>query len=109
MTSRFVMVCALLAAIAVPAGMARADWPADKKKAFTADCLSSCLENPKVATGRKGGCSNYCSCVLTDALREFSEADYAQLERDFDAEKKTSATEKFRAIFPVCNKRAWGP
>ena len=89
-------------------GPAAADWNRAQRGEFTTDCVESCQENPNVHPTRRAECAAYCGCVMGEAEKFISEPEYTQLDqiaRDGGEHPKLT---RFRALFPVCNKRIFG-
>ncbi len=103
--TRIVLVTAMIAALVSPAS---AEWNRTQRGNFTADCLESCQTNPNVHPTRRAECGAYCGCVLGEAEKFITSADYEE-QNKLVADGKTSPTiERFRKLFPMCGTRVFG-
>ena len=87
---------------------ASADWSREQRGQFTADCVQSCQANPKVDASRRAECGAYCGCVMGEAEKFMTSADYDSLDALVKADKTSPMLERFRKIPPVCNRRIFG-
>jgi hypothetical protein len=102
---RIALVAALVAGLVSPAS---AEWNRTQRGDFTTDCLESCQANPKVHPTRRAECGAYCGCVLGEAEKFITSADY-EVQNKLVADGKTSPTiERFRKLFPMCGTRVFG-
>jgi hypothetical protein len=106
MLPRLLLGCACI--VVLTAASAAYEWNPVQKRVFMEDCLKSCRDNPTVSEPRKPLCTDYCQCVMKDGQDRFSAAEYDQMDDDSRAGRKTPKLEAFAALFPVCNRRAFG-
>ena len=102
---RTALVLFLLLALSLPAV---ADWNRSQRSQFNADCIGSCQDNPNVYPSRRAECPAYCSCVMGEAEKFMSEADYDRLDKLARDGGSEPMLERFRALFPICNTRIFG-
>jgi hypothetical protein len=99
----------VLSSLIGPAGPAGAEWSGVHRSQFTNDCLRSCQENPKVHRSRYGECPTYCSCIVNEAEKFISEPEYTRLEKATLNGGSDPNLDRLRALYPMCNKRVFGP
>jgi hypothetical protein len=104
--ARSVVVVSLLLGLASPAG---AEWSSLHRSQFTNDCLKACQGNPKVDRSRHGECPTYCSCIVSEAERFISEAEYYRLEKVALNRGSDPNLDRLRALYPMCSKRVFAP
>ncbi len=94
------------AAIATPAA---AQWSPEQRTSFVNDCLATCRKNPNVPERRRPQCDDYCTCVMAEGQRLFSEQDFERINNDFIARRQTADVKRFQELAPVCNRKAFAP
>jgi hypothetical protein len=102
---RIALFAALVAGLVSPAS---AEWNRSQRGDFTADCLETCQKNPKVHPTRRAECGAYCGCVLGEAEKFITSADYEVQNRLVEAGKTSPTIERFRTLFPMGGKRIFG-
>jgi hypothetical protein len=102
---RTALTLCLLFVLAAPAS---ADWNRSQRGQFSADCISSCQANPSVHPSRRSDCRAYCGCVMGEAEKFMSEADYDRLDQLARDGGSDPMLDRFRALFPTCNTRIFG-
>ncbi len=102
---RIALFAVLIAGLTYPAS---AEWNRKQRGEFTTDCLESCQSNPNVHPTRRAECGAYCGCVLGEAEKFITAADY-DVQNKLVEEGKTSPTiERFRKLFQMCGTRVFG-
>ena len=102
---RLVLLGILLSGLATQAG---AEWNRKQRGDFTADCLESCQANPNVHPSRRAEGGAYCGCVLGEAEKFITSADYEVQNKLVEEGKSSPTIERFRKIFPMCGTRVFG-
>lgn len=101
-----VVIALFLVAMGNPA---RAEWSQLHRSQYTNDCMQSCTANPKVHQSRQGECPAYCSCIVSEAEKFISDADYSRLETTVSSGGRDPNLDRLRALYPICNTRVFGP
>jgi hypothetical protein len=102
---RTALTLCLLFALGAPAA---ADWNRSQRGQFSADCTASCQDNPNVHRSRRAECPAYCGCVMGEAEKFMSEADYDRLDDLARDGGSDPMLDHFRALFPIYNTRIFG-
>ena len=102
---RIGFVVALLLTLAFPAA---AQWNSAQRGQFSADCTESCQENPQVHPTRRPECAAYCGCVMGEAEKFISSPEYTRLNKLAEDGGSDPKLDRFRALFPMCNRRIFG-
>jgi hypothetical protein len=102
---RTALILPFLIALALPAA---ADWSREQRAQFSTDCTESCQENPQVHPSRRGECAAYCGCVMGEAEKFISEAEYTRLNKLAEDGGSDPKLDRFRTLFPMCNRRIFG-
>jgi hypothetical protein len=87
---------------------AAADWNRKQRSEFTNDCVGSCQVHPSVPAARRGECGGYCGCIVGEAEKFISESEYTRLTTLAQAGGSDPKLDRFRALFPMCNRRVFG-
>lgn len=101
------LLLAMLVLLGLPSA-ASAQWAPHQQSAFTADCISSCRENPNVHQSRKGECGAACGCIVGEANTYMGPADYDFLNANGLEDQTNPMVRRFRNTIAACNRRVFG-
>jgi hypothetical protein len=101
--------------LAVPAillldlSAALAEWRPQQRTAFMNDCVAACRENSKVSPGEKALCGSACGCVMSEAEKFMTPADFDAATAAIAQGKSSAMLDRVNALIPICNRRTFGP
>jgi len=95
---------ALLLAIAP----AHAQWSMTQRGKFISDCIGGCENNANVAGPQKSQCGIFCNCLANEGEKQFSSAEFEEMDEAARAGREHPKTQGFHALVPACNRQAFG-
>jgi hypothetical protein len=101
----------LLAALAFccSIGLAAAQWTDQQRIQFGAGCAGACQNNPATPVNKRDRCGNFCGCIVTEAQKFMTAADFDAANAAAARNQTTPMLERFRGLFAMCQQRVIAP